>query len=159
MCLCFCFCFANKFISTISLISTYTPYYTIFVFFFLTYFTLWQSLGPSMCLQTILFHCVTGTQKKICVVYGKSAVTDWICQNWFVKFHTEVCSLWSFFLDDVPQSGRPIEVGSNQIKTLIENNKHCTTWEIADILKISQSSIEKLFTSSLCKLLWCLEYP
>ena len=46
----------------------------------------------------------TETQKKICVVYGKGAVTDWMCQKWFVKF-------WAgdFSLDDVPQSGRPIE--------------------------------------------------
>ena len=28
----------------------------------------------------------TGTQKKICAVYGESAVTDWMCQKWFAKF-------------------------------------------------------------------------
>ena len=28
----------------------------------------------------------TETQKKICVVYGEGAVTDQICQKWFVKF-------------------------------------------------------------------------
>ena len=90
-----------------------------------------------MCLQRILLHCATGTQKKICVVYGKGAVTDWICQNWFVKFHTE-----DFSLDDVPQSGRPVEVDSNQIETLTENNQHYIIREIADILKISKSSVE-----------------
>ena len=35
--------------------------------------------------------------------------------------------------------GRPVEVDSDQIKTLIENNEHYTTWEIADILKTSKS--------------------
>ena len=35
--------------------------------------------------------------------------------------------------------GRPVEVGSDQIETLIENNQCCTTWERADILKISKS--------------------
>ena len=44
-----------------------------------------------------------------------------------------------FCLDDVPWSGRPAEVDSNQIETLIENNQHSTTWEIADILKIATS--------------------
>ena len=45
-----------------------------------------------------------------------------------------------FSLDDAPRSGRPVEVDSDQIETLIENNQHYTTWEIADILKISKSS-------------------
>ena len=37
------------------------------------------------------------------------------------------------------QLGRPVEVDSDQIKTLIENNQCYTMWEIADILKISKS--------------------
>ena len=53
------------------------------------------------------------------------------------KFHAG-----DFSLDDAPQLGRPVEVDSDQTETLIENNKHYTTWEIADILKISKSSIE-----------------
>ena len=44
-----------------------------------------------------------------------------------------------FSLDNVPWSGRPIEVDSNQIKTLIENNQYYTTQEIADIPKIPKS--------------------
>ena len=81
----------------------------------------------------------TETQKKICAVYGKGAVTDQMCQKWFAKLHAGDFSLY-----DVPQSGRPVEVDSNQIKTLIENNQRDTTWEIADILKISKSSTENL---------------
>ena len=78
---------------------------------------------------------VTETHKKmICAVYGEGAVTDRTCQKWFAKFHARV-----FSLDDVPRSGRQVEVGSNQIKTLIENNQCYTTQEIADILKISKS--------------------
>ena len=34
---------------------------------------------------------------------------------------------------------RPVEVDSNQILTLIENSQPYTTWEIADIFKISKS--------------------
>ena len=44
-----------------------------------------------------------------------------------------------FLLDKEPQSGRPVEVDSNQIETLIENNQCYTMWERADILKISKS--------------------
>ena len=45
-------------------------------------------------------------------------------------------------LDNVLQSGRPVEVDSNQIDTLIENDQYYIMPEIADILKISKSSIE-----------------
>ena len=44
-----------------------------------------------------------------------------------------------FSLDDAAWPGRPVEVDSDQIKTLIENDQHSTTWEIANILKISKS--------------------
>ena len=45
-------------------------------------------------------------------------------------------------LDDAPWSGRPVEVDSDQMETLIENNQHYTMWEIADILKIPKSRAE-----------------
>ena len=70
-------------------------------------------------------------QKKICAVYGEGAVTDQIRQKWF-------CAR-DFSLHDAPQSGRPVEVDSDQTDTLIENNQCCTTWEVVDILKISKS--------------------
>ena len=47
-----------------------------------------------------------------------------------------------FSLDGAPRLGRPVEVDSDQIETFIENNQCHTTWEIADILKISKSSAE-----------------
>ena len=60
-----------------------------------------------------------------------------MCQKWFAKFQAG-----DFSLDDAPRSGRPVEVDSDQIETLIENNQRYTTREIADILKISKSSAE-----------------
>ena len=47
-----------------------------------------------------------------------------------------------FSLDNAPRWGRPVEIDSDKIKTLIENNQRYTTREIADILKISKSSTE-----------------
>ena len=38
--------------------------------------------------------------------------------------------------------GKPVEVDSDQIETLIENRQHYTTWEVAGILKIPKSSID-----------------
>ena len=42
----------------------------------------------------------------------------------------------------VPWSGRPVEVDSDQIETIIENNQRYSMGEIPDILKISKSSAE-----------------
>ena len=51
-----------------------------------------------------------------------------------MKFHAG-----DFLLDDAPWSGRPVEIDSDQIKTLIENNQCYTTQEIANIHRISKS--------------------
>ena len=60
----------------------------------------------------------TEMQKKTCAVYGKGAVTDQTCRKWFGKFHAG-----NFSLADVPWLGRPVEVDSDPIETLIENNQ------------------------------------
>ena len=73
-------------------------------------------------------------KKKICTVYGEGAVTDQMFQKWFAKFQAG-----DFSLDDALWSGRPVEVDSDQMETLIENSQGYTTWVIADILKISKS--------------------
>ena len=73
----------------------------------------------------------------ICAVYGEGAVTDWTCQKWFTKF----CA-GDFSMDDAPLLGRPVEVDSDQIEAITENNQLCITRERADILKISKSSVE-----------------
>ena len=73
----------------------------------------------------------TEMQKQTCAVYGEGAVTDRMYQKWLVKF----CA-GDFSLD--PWSGRPVEVDSDQIETLTENNQCYTAWEIVHILKISK---------------------
>ena len=50
LCLCLYLCFANKLICTIFLDFTYKQYYTIFVFLFLTYFTLYDNFWVHSCL-------------------------------------------------------------------------------------------------------------
>ena len=45
----------------------------------------------------------------------------------FVKFYAADASL-----DDAPQSGRPVEVDSDQIETLIENNQQSTLYHTED---------------------------
>ena len=73
----------------------------------------------------------------MCSLYGEGAVTFWTCQKWFAKFPVA-----DFSLDNDPQSGRPVEIDSNQIETLIENNQCYTMKQIIELPKISKPSIE-----------------
>ena len=73
-------------------------------------------------------------QKKICAVYGEGTVPDQTYEKQFVKLHAE-----DFSLNNAPWLGKPLEVDSDQIKTLTENNQYYTMWEIVNILKISKS--------------------
>ena len=57
-------------------------------------------------------------QAEICALYGEGAETDWKCQKWFAQFRAGDLSL-----EDAPLSGRQMEVDSDQINTLIENNQ------------------------------------
>ena len=61
----------------------------------------------------------TEMQKKICAVFGEGAVTDKKCPKWFANYYAG-----DFLLDNAPWSGRPVEVDSDQIETLTENNQH-----------------------------------
>ena len=72
--------------------------------------------------------------RKICAVYGEGAMTAQMCQKWFVKFRAG-----EFLLDDASWVGRSVQVDSDQIETLIENNHSYTMQETASILKISKS--------------------
>ena len=67
-------------------------------------------------------------------MFGESAVADRMRQTRFVKFRAG-----DFLLEDASWLGRPVEVDSDQIEALIENNQHYATQESTDILKISKS--------------------
>ena len=54
----------------------------------------------------------TEMQKMTCAVYGEGAAMNQMSQKWFVRFHAA-----DFSLDNAPQSGGPVEVDSDQIKT------------------------------------------
>ena len=73
-------------------------------------------------------------RKNSCVVYGEGAMIGCMCQKWFAKFHAG-----DFLVNDALWSSRPVEVDSDQIETLIENNQCYTMRETANILKISKS--------------------
>ena len=87
---------------------------------FSTYYTYYFKKGKN----------ATETQRKICAVFGEGAVTDQTRRKWFAKFHAG-----DFPMDDAWWSSRPVEDDSDQ-------ETYYTTWKIADIVKISKSSVE-----------------
>ena len=91
--------------------------------------------------------------KKTCVLYGEGAVTDRMCQKWFAKF----CA-GDFSLGDAPWSGGPAEVDSDHIETLIENNQHYSTREIADTLSISKATKLLVKVKNVSFILWKKPY-
>jgi len=69
--------------------------------------------------------------KKLRDVYGDEALKGRQCQNWFRKFRSG-----DFSLKDEPRSGRPNEVDDDQIKALIELDRHVTERKIGEKLNI-----------------------
>ena len=57
------------------------------------------------------------------------------------KVVCEVCAGEFLSLDNVPWSGRPVEVDRDQIKTLIEDKQRSAMWQVANILRISKSKL------------------
>ena len=74
---------------------------------------------------------------KLRYVYGKEALRDRQCWNWFDKFRSG-----DFSLKDEQRSGRPNEVDDDQIKAIIESERHVTVREIEEMLKIPKSTID-----------------
>ena len=87
------------------------------------------------------FHKVknaTQAAKKKPDVYGKEALKDRQCRNWFDKISSR-----DFSLKDEQRSGRPNEVHDDQIKAIIELDRHVTVRKIEKMLKIPKSTIER----------------
>lgn len=76
--------------------------------------------------------------KKLRDVYGEEALKERQCRNWFEKFRSG-----DFSLKDEHRSGRPYEVDDDQIKAIIESDRHTTVREIAERLNVSHPTIER----------------
>ena len=71
-------------------------------------------------------------------MYGEEALKERQCRNWFDKFRSG-----DFVLKDEQRSGRPNEVNDDQIKAIIESDRHVTMREIAEMLKMPKSTIDR----------------
>ncbi|XP_014473025.1 PREDICTED: histone-lysine N-methyltransferase SETMAR-like [Dinoponera quadriceps] len=64
-------------------------------------------------------------------VYGEEALKERQCRNWFDKFRSG-----DFLLKDEQRSGRPLQADDDQIKTIIELDRHIFEREIGEKLKL-----------------------
>ena len=76
------------------------------------------------------------TAEKICSVYNEGTITDQEVRNWFVKFRFGYTSL-----KDEPSPGHSSDFDAEALKSLVECNACQSTWELADKLSMSQSTI------------------
>jgi len=74
--------------------------------------------------------------KKLRDVYGEEALKERQCRYWFEKFRSG-----DFSLKDEQRTGRPMKADDEQIKTIIELDRHVTEREIGEKLKIPKSTI------------------
>jgi len=120
--------------------------------------------------KTILLDCILTAVISMCI-FLKTYQTWWFCvvililtMDWkkqhlgILCFITsrkirmklkckkkKICAVYvvgDFMLEYAPWLGWTVEVDSDQIETLIENNQYYTKGEIANILKIPKSSVE-----------------
>ena len=76
-------------------------------------------------------------RKKLRAIYGDEALKVRQCQNWFDKFRSG-----DFSLEDEKRSGRTVEVDDDLIEAIIDSDRHSTTREIAEKLRVSRTCIE-----------------
>ena len=93
--------------------------------------------------QILLFYFCKGKNapqavKKLRDVCGEEDLKDRQCQNWFDKYRSG-----DFSLKDEERSGRPNEIDDDEIKAIIESDRHVTVREIEEMLKIPKLTIDR----------------
>ena len=84
-----------------------------------------------------LGHKTTEATGTICHTMGKDALSIRTAQRWFNQFKND-----NFELDDLPHTGRPLEVNMNLLKELIEEDPRLTTRCLAERLGYSHITVE-----------------
>ena len=69
-------------------------------------------------------------------LYGDKALKETQCRSWFVKFRSG-----DFSLKDKPRSDWRSDVDVDDIKALIESDRHVTEREIGEKLNIPKSTV------------------
>ena len=89
----------------------------------------------------LLFEFNRGTKaaeeaKNICVVYRDNASGEITARKWFSRFKED-----RFDISDTSRSGRPSEFDKDDLNTLIHNDPHQCTRELANVMNCDHSTI------------------
>lgn len=74
--------------------------------------------------------------KNLCAVFGKDIVNVRTCQRWFSKFRSGDLSL-----EESDRSGRPSKIDNDVQRSMLENNPHLTSREIAEEFGIHHTTV------------------
>ena len=77
--------------------------------------------------------------QSICNVYGICVLTARTVQNWFDRFRDG-----NFTLEDDDRSGRPVELETDELEALLEEDPRQSTRELGNRLGVDQGKINKL---------------
>ncbi|GFT25711.1 histone-lysine N-methyltransferase SETMAR [Trichonephila clavipes] len=75
--------------------------------------------------------------KNLCAVFGEDIVNVRTCQRWLSKFRSGDPSL-----QDSDRSGRPSKIDNDVLRSMLENNPHLTSQEIAEEFDIQHTTVE-----------------
>ncbi|XP_012062025.1 PREDICTED: histone-lysine N-methyltransferase SETMAR-like [Atta cephalotes] len=79
---------------------------------------------------------ITEAREKLRRVYGRNVVKKRQCQNWFARFRDG-----DFSIKDAHRSDRPSKIDDNEMKALVQTNKHSMVRELATALKVSVGNV------------------
>ncbi|CAF1310229.1 unnamed protein product [Adineta ricciae] len=85
-----------------------------------------------------LGHKTTEAANNMCSTMGQSLVSTRSAQRWFNHFKNE-----DLELDNLPRSGRPMELNMDLLKPLIEKDPLLTLRCLAEQLECSHTTVEK----------------
>jgi transposase len=85
-----------------------------------------------------LGHKAAEAANNICSTMGEDVLSTSTAQHWFNRFKNG-----NFELDDLPGSGRPMELDVNLLKQLIEEDPRLTLQCLAEQLGCSYTAVEK----------------
>ncbi len=88
--------------------------------------------------EYLLGHTATEAIQNICNTMGEDVLSARSGQLWFKRFKKG-----NYELDDLPRSGRPLEVDLNQLSHLIEEDPRLTTRCLAEQLGCSHVAVGK----------------
>ena len=74
--------------------------------------------------------------ESICKVYGSGVLTARTVQNWFARFRNG-----KFTLEDDYRSGRPVELETDELEALLEEDPSQSTRELGNRLGVDHSTV------------------